>query len=227
MRREHAALAERLANGSAHGQSSELAQQLREVEAEAQRARADAQAAQAAGRKLEMDLEDLSAAYSTLDAHAGSLQQQVEQLQLQLQLAAEQRKQQQQGTEAPSSGSSSGEGGGISAAEVQRRVEAARQEAQQEADDAMGDLLVCLGQEEAKVGALCGICECMMRALQLPLSMHCAVFFVGSAAAELPGVPCRHPRCRWPSCGNGWRRRGWTATCCCQTLWLQLGRRKT
>ena len=103
-----------------------------------------------------MDLEDLSAAYSTLDAHAGSLQQQVEQLQL----AAEQRKQQQQGAQAPSSGGDSsgdgGGGGGISEAEVQRQVEAARQEAQQEADDAMGDLLVCLGQEEAKVGALWG-----------------------------------------------------------------------
>ena len=47
-------------------------------------------------------------------------------------------------------------GGGVSEDEVEQRVAAAREEAaaeaQAEADEAMTDLLVCLGQEEAKVG---------------------------------------------------------------------------
>jgi pyruvate/2-oxoglutarate dehydrogenase complex dihydrolipoamide acyltransferase (E2) component len=207
LRAEHGALSERLrlsssgsgANGSAHGQSPELAaaqqaaaaaaQQLQEVEAEVQRAREDAQAARTAARKLEMDLEDLSAAYGTLDAHAGSLQQQVEQLQLEL--AAERRRQQQQGAQAPAGGSSSGDVGGIGEAEVQRQVEAARQEAQQEADDAMGDLLVCLGQEEAKVGAVLGsLCVRRLGALGCAALLRplCCCFFLW-AVAELAGLP--------------------------------------
>lgn len=38
--------------------------------------------------------------------------------------------------------------------EVSKAAEAAREEAQKEADEAMGDLLVCLGQEEEKVSRL-------------------------------------------------------------------------
>lgn len=119
-----------------------------EAEVAAERARGDAQAAQAAARKLETDLEDLSAAYSNLDAHAGSLQSQVEQLELDLAAAR-----QQAGAAGPASGHQQGsDRGGVGEEEVRRQVEAARQEAAQEADEAMGDLLVCLGQEEAKVG---------------------------------------------------------------------------
>lgn len=49
-------------------------------------------------------------------------------------------------------------GAGVSEADVQRRVaeavEAARRDAEAEADDSMTDLLVCLGQEERKVQLL-------------------------------------------------------------------------
>ena len=145
------------ANGAAAAQSLALAaeaakdrqqqleaaqQRVAEAEAAAQRARDDAQVAQAAASKLEADLQDLSAAYGTLDAHAGNLQTQVEQLQRDLTAAAEQRHLE------------GGGGCGVSQAELQQRVEAARQEAQDGADDVMADLLVCLGQEEAKVARL-------------------------------------------------------------------------
>lgn len=119
-------------------------QQLLEVQAEVERARADMTAGQVAARKLEMDLQDLSAAYSTLDAHADSLQQQVDQLQCDLAGA----RQRQDDVEVVGAGAQQG---GTSQIELQQRLEAVRQEAQQEADDAMADLLACLGMEEAKV----------------------------------------------------------------------------
>lgn len=158
LQQEHAALAERLrlagasgadgpaarmAAAAAQADAEQARQQLAEAEQAAEQARSAAQAAQAAARKLEADLEDLSAAYSTLDAHAGALQQQTDGLQRELR---ELRQQQAGGAEFR---------GGISEAEVEQRVATARveaqQEAQREADDAMADLLVCLGQEEAKV----------------------------------------------------------------------------
>jgi hypothetical protein len=40
----------------------------------------------------------------------------------------------------------------VDEADIQRRIEAAVEEAQRESDESMNDLLVCLGQEEAKVG---------------------------------------------------------------------------
>ncbi|EFN51480.1 hypothetical protein CHLNCDRAFT_140241 [Chlorella variabilis] len=122
-------------------------QQLLEVQAEVERARADMTAGQVAARKLEMDLQDLSAAYSTLDAHADSLQQQVDQLQCDLAGA----RQRQDDVEVVGAGAQQG---GTSQIELQQRLEAVRQEAQQEADDAMADLLACLGMEEAKVARL-------------------------------------------------------------------------
>ncbi len=42
-----------------------------------------------------------------------------------------------------------------SEADIQRRIDAAVEEAQEESSESMNDLLVCLGQEEAKVGR-CG-----------------------------------------------------------------------
>ena len=39
-----------------------------------------------------------------------------------------------------------------SEADIQRRIDAAVEEAQEESSESMNDLLVCLGQEEAKVG---------------------------------------------------------------------------
>ncbi|PSC74328.1 Arginine deiminase [Micractinium conductrix] len=138
---------------SARHQLAAAQQQAAEAEAAAERARGDAAAAQAAARKLESDLEDLSAAYGTLDAHTGSLQSQVERLQAELAEAQAAAQQQQH-----AGSSSGGGGGGISEAEVRQRVEAAAAEAAEaaaaEGDDAMGDLLVCLGQEEAKVARL-------------------------------------------------------------------------
>ena len=140
---------------SARHQLAAAQQQAAEAEAAAERARGDAAAAQAAARKLESDLEDLSAAYGTLDAHTGSLQSQVERLQAELAEAQAAAQQQQH-----AGSSSGGGGGGISEAEVRQRVEAAAAEAAEaaaaEGDDAMGDLLVCLGQEEAKVRGSAG-----------------------------------------------------------------------
>ena len=149
-----AAQAARAEAAAARQQLAAAQQQLAEAEAEAERARGDAQAAQAAARKLETDLEDLSAAYGNLDAHAGTLQQQVDQLQDELAqqraaaaAAAPAAADQQQPAAAAL--------GGASEEEVQRQLAAARAEgaaeAQAEADEAMTDLLVCLGQEEAKV----------------------------------------------------------------------------
>ena len=148
----HAAVAAAEAEVQATRQQAAAAQaQLAEAAAEAERARNDAQAAQAVARKLETDLEDLSAAYSTLDAHAGSLQQQLDALQAELAAAR-----QQQNTAGAAAAAAAAGGGGVSEDEVEQRVAAAREEAaaeaQAEADEAMTDLLVCLGQEEAKVG---------------------------------------------------------------------------
>lgn len=140
---------------AARQQAAAAQAQVAEADAAAERARGDAQAAQAAARKLETDLEDLSAAYSTLDAHAGSLQQQLDALQAELAAARQQQ------AASSSAGAAAAAGGGISEDEVERRVAAARSEAaaeaQAEADEAMTDLLVCLGQEEAKVGWVGGL----------------------------------------------------------------------
>lgn len=125
----------------ARQQLAALQQQLADAESAAEQAWSAAQAAQATARKLEADLEDLSSAYSTLDAHAGALQQQIDELQVELRRHP-----------AAEPGAAAGHDGSVSEAEVERRVTVAREEAQQEADDAMTDLLVCLGQEEAKVG---------------------------------------------------------------------------
>jgi DNA repair exonuclease SbcCD ATPase subunit len=104
------------------------------LEREAADARADADDARAALRKVEADLEALSSAYATLDSHANDMQTQLERAELQQRL----------GGGAPGAG----------AADVEAAVAAAREEAQQEADASMDDLMVCLGQEEAKVQAL-------------------------------------------------------------------------
>ena len=136
--------------------------------AEAQHEKAEALGAAA---KADADLASLSAAYNQLEAHAFSLEEaaasakreaeeagsggglteaQIEALvaeRLAAALAAERQQQQQQHHGA--AGGSSGGGG-----DVEALVEAARAAAAAEADEAMGDLLVCLGQEEAKVAAL-------------------------------------------------------------------------
>lgn len=132
----HAAAAAAEAAAEAEG----LRRQLAEAQAAAERAAGDLAAAQEAARKLETDLEDLSAAYSTLDGHADLLQQQVNRLQAEL--AAERQR-------------AGGGSGPASSGEVEQRIAAARQEAEQAAEEGMVDLLVCLGQEEAKVRKVC------------------------------------------------------------------------
>ncbi len=135
------------AAAEAAAETEGLRRQLAEVQAAAERAVADLARAREAAQKLETDLEDLSAAYSTLDGHAESLQQQVDQLQAEL-VAERQR--------------AGGGSGPVSSAEVEQRIAAARLEAEQAAEEGMVDLLVCLGQEEAKVRrvgwTLAGIC---------------------------------------------------------------------
>ena len=157
----HAAVA--AAEAEAHAARQQLAAvqaQLAEAEGVAERARGDAHAAQAAARKLETDLEDLSAAYSTLDAHSGLLQQQLDALQAELAAARQGQGSPDTAAGAGAAAAAAAAGGGLSEAEVERRVAAARAEAaaeaQAEADESMTDLLVCLGQEEAKVGGWLG-----------------------------------------------------------------------
>jgi hypothetical protein len=98
---------------------------------EAATAREEAAAAAAAARKLETDLEDLSSAYSTLDSFSNRVQEELE------------------------AARAAGEGRPAGDAEVTARIEealrGARQEAEVETAAALDDLLVCLGQEEAKV----------------------------------------------------------------------------
>jgi hypothetical protein len=126
-----------------HREAEALRARCAELEAEAGRARGEATDARAAALKLEADLEGLSSAYAALDAHAGELQAQLDR-----------------------GGGGSGTvtsppppaPAGVDEAEVRRReaaaADAARAEAAAEGDAAMEDLLVCLGQEEAKVAAL-------------------------------------------------------------------------
>ena len=110
-------------------------------------ARSEAAEARAASERAQGELQDLSNAYAGLDAHAGQLQAQLD------------------AALAGSSGSGGGAQpsaparGGLSEAEVAARVEAAVAEAQEEGEAAMGDLLICLGQEEAKVARLRGELE--------------------------------------------------------------------
>jgi hypothetical protein len=127
-----------------HREAEALRARCAELEAEAGRARGEAANARAAARKLETDLEGLSSAYAALDAHAGELQAQLDR----------------------GGGGGGGSGvatalpapAGVDEAEVRRReaaaADAARAEAATEGDAAMEDLMVCLGQEEAKVAAL-------------------------------------------------------------------------
>lgn len=258
LRSEAAALAERLRMGAASAGGDSLAAhaaaveadaarqqlsaaqlQVAEAEAEADRARGDAREAQAASRKLERDLEDLSAAYGTLDAHVGSLQQQVEQLQEEL---AQQRAAATAAEQRAAAAAASPAGAAASEEEVEQRVAAARAEAAAEAtaeaDDAMTDLLVCLGQEEAKVGVRerrrgeategaerggwPGLC-CGLGGLS-----DVAATATAAVSALPPGVGCKLLRClgadlpagphspsalhRWRGCGSGSRGWGWTWT---------------
>ena len=72
------------AEGEAAIEVQALRQQLAQADEQLAKAQAEAEHAGRSARKLETELEDLSLAYSTLDAHANRLRQQVEQLQCDL-----------------------------------------------------------------------------------------------------------------------------------------------
>ena len=130
------------------GQSAEVDQRQRELEANLREARQDAEEAQAAASKYESDLEALSSAYTDLESHAH---------QLEAQLRA-------------SEGTSPAAGGRPSAvlqpcmcilpsnhlSGVDRNAGAPPLGGDEEGavDDQLSDLLVCLGQEEQKVERL-------------------------------------------------------------------------
>lgn len=141
---------------------------LGELERQAREARADAEDARTAQRKVEDDLSGLSSAYALLEEHSNQLQMQVERFEAQMGAPGDSNP---QGASPP----------GIAEEEVHRRVQAAvavaRDEVQAEADEAMEDLMVCLGQEEAKVALLSerlqafGVqSEDLLSELQAPLS---------------------------------------------------------
>lgn len=111
---------------------SEAAEQLK-------RAEMDAQAAQETASRIESELQDLSAAYATLDAHAHALQSRVDELE------------DQEGLHEKVQASSDGI---LTQGEVQALIDKAVDEVRQEAEMGMEDLLVCLGEEEAKVSIL-------------------------------------------------------------------------
>jgi hypothetical protein len=110
-------------------------QQLRErnarLDKEVTEAKADAERVQHALAKAEADLEGLSTAYTALDSHATELQARLDKALL-----------------------AAGAPGGGGGQDVEALIQAARKEAEEEANAAMEDLLVCLGQEEAKVEKL-------------------------------------------------------------------------
>ena len=118
-------------------------QQLRDRNAQLEKAvdeaKTDAQHLQQALAKAEADLEGLSTAYNALDSHATELQARLDKALLQ---------------STTGNGGSTGAANGGRGQDVEALIQAARKEAEEEANAAMEDLLVCLGQEEAKVEKL-------------------------------------------------------------------------
>ena len=99
----------------------------------------EAERLQQALNKAEADLEALSNAYTALDSHATELQARLDKA-----LASQQQ---------------IGNGDRNSDDDIEALLQAAREEAEQDANAAMEDLLVCLGQEEAKVQQLEALLE--------------------------------------------------------------------
>ena len=108
----------------------QLKQRNSQLEKEASGAKADAARMQQALAKAEADLEGLSNAYAALDSHANQLQALLDQAMV------------------------AGPATNGLTQDIEALLQAAREEAEQEANAAMEDLLVCLGQEEAKVERL-------------------------------------------------------------------------
>ena len=70
----------------------------------------------------------------------------------------------------------------VSEADIQRRIDAAVGEAQQESEESMNDLLVCLGQEEAKVGRCASTAQmsCSRLTLQYEFLIPTWLAFLGA-----------------------------------------------
>jgi len=104
-----------------------------------------ARSAEAAASQRTADLSALSASYSSLESRSFTLESQLQAAQRQLE-------------ETRTSAGSAPASVGCSPAEVEILLERARDETraevEAEGDEAMNDLLVCLGQEERKVEAL-------------------------------------------------------------------------
>ncbi len=110
--------------------------------------REEVQLAREAADKFARDLEDLSAAYNQLEAHS---------LQVEAQLRDAQLRGGGSGRDGGPTGGDTGgvvqHGGGVGLDVdhlLQEARAATRQEVEEEQEESMHDLLVCLGQEEAK-----------------------------------------------------------------------------
>ena len=131
----------RAAGNSDPHEASLLQAQVASLKSRLQQSEELANNAQNLATKYETDLADVSATYASLESHAFALESEIQQL---------------KATPAPPPAPAAASG--IAEAEVQAKIEAAVAEAREEMtaenDDAMNDLLVCLGQEERKVEAL-------------------------------------------------------------------------
>ena len=132
---------DRAAGNSDPHEASLLQAQVASLKSRLQQSEELANNAQNLATKYETDLADVSATYASLESHAFALESEIQQL---------------KATPAPPPAPAAASG--IGEAEVQAKIAAAIAEAREEMtaenDDAMNDLLVCLGQEERKVEAL-------------------------------------------------------------------------
>ena len=128
------------ANGDPQ-EASLLQAQVASLKSRLQQSEELATNAQNLATKYEADLADVSATYASLESHAFALESEIQQL---------------KATPPPPPAPAAAPG--IGEAEVRAKIEAAVAEAREEMtaenDDAMNDLLVCLGQEERKVEVL-------------------------------------------------------------------------
>lgn len=114
-----------------------------ELEAQLTAAKQQASEAAALSAKAEDDLAEVSSAYNHLEEHAHQLEQQLASVQQAAELATLQAVER----------SSTVDEAAVNA-RIQAAMAAAQADAAAEADEQMSDLLVCLGQEEAKVQVL-------------------------------------------------------------------------
>tara|TARA_B100001094_G_scaffold303315_1_gene331316 strand:- start:162 stop:803 length:642 start_codon:yes stop_codon:yes gene_type:complete len=123
----------------------QLQVEMGRLEGQLRQAEERARGAEAAASQRAADLSALSGSYSALESHSFSLESQLQAAQKQLQGAQ-------------TAGAAAAASVGSSPAEVDvllaRARDETRAEVEAEGDEAMNDLLVCLGQEERKVEAL-------------------------------------------------------------------------